>query len=236
MTKIKDLYVKIGDEFKKVSTLEDTKKHKIAKVVSLLVGAFFDIFGIIAVAVWKYLFCSKEENSKYCIRLAIFGMIIKCIICSKILFATNLPFFAKHKQATKQTYQHDVEMPFFDDDFFNFNLDIDKEIDRMNQRFNRMHMAFNNAMKEQEKEMQKNKTLQSKDTNVRKEVKMNNGYETTIVEEKSPNLYSKKVNIRYVGDNKKKENNIKKSDAKRGEQKIKNDSKSKQMPEKKVKK
>ena len=122
------------------------------------------------------------------------------------------------------------------DDFFNFNLDIDREIDRMNQRFNRMHMAFNNAMKEQEKEMQKNKTLQSKDTNVRKEVKMNNGYETTIVEEKSPNLYSKTVNIRYVGDDKKKENNIKKSDTKRGEQKIKNDSKSKQMPEKKVKK
>ena len=224
MTKIKDLYVKIGDEFKKVSTLEDTKKHKIAKVVSLLAGAFFDIFGIIAVAVWKYLFCSKEENSKYCIRLAIFGMIIKCIICSKIVFATNLPFFTKHKQTTKQAYQYDVEAPFFDD-FFSFNLDLDKEIDRMNQRFYRMHTAFNNAMKEQEKEMQKNKTLQSKDTNVRKEVKVNNGYETTIVEEKSPNLYSKTVNIRYVGDNKKKENNIKK-----------NDSKSKQMPEKKVKK
>ena len=120
MTKIKDLYVKIGDEFKKVSTLEDTKKHKIAKVVSLLAGAFFDIFGIIAVAVWKYLFCSKEENSKYCIRLAIFGMIIKCIICSKILFATNLPFFTKQKQATKQAYQYDVEAPFFDDDFFSF--------------------------------------------------------------------------------------------------------------------
>ena len=225
MTKIKDLYVKIGNEFKKVSTLEDTKKHKIAKIVSLLVGAIFDIFGIIAVAVWKYLFCSKEENSKYCIRLAIFGMIIKCIICSKIVFATNLPFFTKHKQATKQAYQYDVEAPFFDDDFFSFNLDLDKEIDRMNQRFHRMHMAFNNAMKKKKKEIQKNKTLQSKDTNVRKEVKMNNGYETTIVEEKSPNLYSKTVNIRYVGDNKKKENNIKK-----------NDSKSKQMPEKKVKK
>ena len=209
MTKIKDLYVKIGDKFAKVKAWEDGKKHKAAKIISFFVGAFFDLFGVIIVAIWKYLFCSKEENSKYCVRLSIFGMILKCIIFTKLLFATSLPFFANAESNVNKGHKYYLEEPFSDDDFFNFSFNVGHEIDKMHKRFERQNEMMNAMFREHEKEMKKIEERESKNINFKKEVKTDNGYETTTVEKTGPNIYSKSVNIRYVGNGKNsvKENN-----------------------------
>ena len=97
MSKVKDFFlnvkVKIKDGILEIKNCEDNKKHKIAKILSFFVGAIFSFCGVIAVAIWKYLFCNKEENSKYCIRLAIFGMIVRLIVCIKLFSSSFTPLF-----------------------------------------------------------------------------------------------------------------------------------------------
>lgn len=212
MTNFKNLYMKIKEKFARVSMLEDTKKHKMAKIISFLLGTFFDLFGVLLVAIWKYLFCNKEENSRYCIRLSMFGMILKFLVCSKMLFTTNLPFFTEKKQNVRKIQQHGTTESLFDDDFFTFSIDIDKEINKINQRFQKMNEIFDRAMAEQEKEMQQITSRENKDSNVKKEVKIENGYKTTTLEKTSPRSYTKSVSIRYVGNNGDVENDKPKKD------------------------
>ena len=97
MSKVKDFFlnikVKIKDKMLEVKNYEDQKKNKIAKILSFVVGAVFSFCGVIAVAIWKYLFCNKEENSKYCIRLSAFGMIVRWIVCIKLFSSSFSPLF-----------------------------------------------------------------------------------------------------------------------------------------------
>ena len=189
-----------------IKNLDDKKKHKIAKIISFSIGAIFDIIGVIIVAVWKYLFCGKEENSKYCIRLSIFGMIVKYIICAKLMFSSMFPTL---DYSTKILYNNNnnnkkIEKPFFveqsfEDDFFDF--DFNREIYKMNKAFKK-HKAFidkmfQNQVNELEKFDKKDENL-----NVKKDVKVENGFETTTVEKTGPNSYYKDVKIKYIGDKK----------------------------------
>lgn len=207
--------------FKKVKNLEDQKKHKIAKILSFAIGACFDFLGIIFVAIWKYLFCDKEENSKYCIRLSIFGMIVKCIICAKLF--SFMPTFISSKieadlQKPLSLHKHiNQEEPFFvesfvDDDVFNFDFNIDKEIKKINDSFKKQNALMNKAFKQLRNEIDKNEKKEEKKINVKKNVKRENGFETTTIEKTGPQFYQKNVNIRYVGD--KKQNDKKKLKAK----------------------
>ena len=97
MSKVKDFLlnvkVKMNDKMLEIKNYEDKKKHKMAKILSFFVGAIFSFCGVIAVAIWKYLFCGKEENSKYCIRVSVFGMIVRWIVCAKLLALNFSPLF-----------------------------------------------------------------------------------------------------------------------------------------------
>ena len=206
-----------------IKNLDDKKKHKIAKIVSFFVGVFFNILGIISVAIWKYLICNKDENSKYCIRLSIFGMIVKCVIFAHFILTEpsflkpNIKYYIKTSNNSSfpkiQKKQNIKEEPFFiessfDDDFFNFSFDMDKEFKKMNKIFKKNKAIVDSFFYDNEEEnYKKNKEK----INVKKEVKTKNGFETTTIEKTGPNSYQKSVNIVYVGD-KKKDNkkNIKK--------------------------
>ena len=231
--------------FKKIENLEDTKKHKIAKIISFVVGACFDFLGIVAVAIWKYLFCSKEQNSKYCIRLSIFGMIVKYIVFAKLLFSFTLPVFAKkietyynkpysfsnyetpnnykiNNKKTKYSYKIPYEEePFFlesfNDDIFDFSFDMDRELKKINESFKKQTAIMNKIIKEQQDEIDKINAQKEKKLNIKKDVKTENGYETTTIEKTGPNIYQKSVNVRYVGNNK----NVAKENSKKKEKSYK---------------
>ena len=147
---------------KSVFAISDKKKHKIAKIISFLVGAYFNFIGIICVIVWKYLFCDKEENSKYCVRLSILGFVVKCIICTKFAFYTlfsplqletkEVNNFIKnniHKQ--NNVLDTNTDTIFVDDDFFNFNLSkINNDIKNIHEEFFKKQRKMFEEAKNQE--------------------------------------------------------------------------------------
>ena len=233
---------------KSVFVISDKKKHKIAKIISFLVGAYFNFIGIICVIVWKYLFCDKEENSKYCVRLSILGFIVKCIICAKFAFYTlfsplqletkEVNNFIKnniHKQ--NNVLNTNTDTIFVDDDFFNFNLSkINNDIKNIHEEFFKKQRKIIEEAKNQQirshlyqyqqnlkdeildKELENNlhKFIQQdvyddyngnnkkedlKNIHIKKNVKIENGYQTTTIEKIGPNFHQKNVYIEYVGDN-----------------------------------
>lgn len=85
---VSKIFLKIKDGW------HETNKVRVVRLLAFCVGFVFNIAGIIAVAVFKYIFCSDEKRCKYCIRLSIFGMITEVIVCTKFLFSTSfVPVF-----------------------------------------------------------------------------------------------------------------------------------------------
>ena len=183
--------------------------NKTAKIISFFVGFFFNIIGIIAVAVWKLIFSKDEKKNKYCIRLSILGLITKVVIFSKIfsfLLFSNLftdGNWGDKGKGWKYSNHRPAKISVFDD--------FDREFARMHKRMNRIFEEqqkvfddmFDGATKEQialEKEMKNIEEKHNKDVQIKKEVKNENGFETTTIEKTSPNSYSQHTTIKYVGE------------------------------------
>ena len=210
-----------------VSIKENWNENKTAKAVKILcffVGFFFNIIGIICVAVWKYIF-SNPEKSKYCIRMAFLGMVAEIVLCAKIFTYVLFPSFSSNinraiadeikapKIERMHKYKPVHHVGFYFDDFF------DKEFERMHRAFEEQQAIFDEMFYENRKEMDRiakkmDKEFSGKDVQVKKEVKNENGFETKTIEKTSPNGYSQHISIRYVGDDKNNKNSNKKSNSK----------------------
>lgn len=182
--------------------------NKTAKIISFFVGFFFNIIGVIAVAVWKLIFSKDEKKNKYCIRLSILGFITKLLIfskiCSFLLFSNIFPNdFGNKSKTIKHIYHRPVHISVFDD--------FGREFGRMHRRMNKMFEEqqrifddmFDESIEEQkimEKEFDRLEKAKPQDVQVKKEVKNENGFETTTIEKTTPNSYSQHTTIKYVGD------------------------------------
>ena len=218
MNKIKSFFSKVYNIAK--------ESNKTARILSFCIGFCFNFLGIIFVAVWKLIFSKDEVKNKYCIRLSILGFITKVIVCSKIfslLVFSNLftnDNFSDTNKNIKHRYHKPVHISVFND--------FDKEFGRMHRRMNRMFEEqqrifdemFNDSIEEQqmiEREFDKLEKSNPQDVKVKKEVKNENGFETTTIEKTSPNAYSQQTTIKYVGgnDKQKQENFNNKQDIKK---------------------
>ena len=218
----------------KISNFYETAKesNKTARIISFFAGFIFNILGIIAVAVWKLIFSKSEEKNKYCIRLSILGLITKIIIFSKFLsflFLSNIfddkgfNHHFKHKPVV-----HSIAFGDFDREFARMHRRMNRVFEEQQKVFDEM---FNDAVEEQvafENEIKKIEKEDPKDVKVNKEVKNENGFETTTIEKTSPNSYQQHTTIKYVGDNTKNskkddknKNNIKKQDKRKTKNKDK---------------
>jgi len=197
-----------------VGIKENWNENKTAKAVKILcffVGFFFNIIGIICVAVWKYIF-SNPEKSKYCIRMAFLGMVAEIVLCAKIFTYVLFPSFSSNinraiadeikapKIERMHKYKPVHHVGFYFDDFF------DKEFERMHRAFEEQQAMFDRMFSDHEQEMKRiEKEMENKhnnkDINIKKEIKTENGFETKTIEKTGPNSYSQHVSIRYVGDN-----------------------------------
>ena len=201
MSKFGNFFSKSIDKVKKIRTNDwpDERVNKWAKIASFFTGFIFNLLGIIAVAVWKYIFCNNENKSKYCVRIAILGMVAELILCAKFFtFSTFGPSF-KHffKPEPKPVYIEDI-----------FN----SEMRRMNDVFEASRREFDRAMKYHEEEMNKmiaeqakmaqaakeGKNVEvSKDGKVVKKVEnKNKRYKETTIE-KTPSGFKKVVKEEY---------------------------------------
>ena len=202
MSKVKSFFVNVYNVLK--------NSNKTAKIASFFVGFCFNFLGIIFVAVWKLIFSKDEVKNKYCIRLSILGFITKVLICSKIflfllfsnLFTDN--GFGDKGKMIKHRHYKPVHISVFND--------FDKEFGRMHRRMNRMFEEqqrifdemFNDSIEQQkmfDSEFDKIEKSNPQDVKVKKEVKNENGFETTTIEKTSPNAYSQHTTIKYVGEN-----------------------------------
>ena len=79
MSKFGNFFSKSIDKVKKIRTNDwpDERVNKWAKIASFFTGFIFNLLGIIAVAVWKYIFCNNENKSKYCVRIAAWSRITR---------------------------------------------------------------------------------------------------------------------------------------------------------------
>ena len=211
----------------KISNFYETAKesNKTARIISFFAGFIFNILGIIAVAVWKLIFSKSEEKNKYCIRLSILGLITKIIIFSKFLsflFLSNMfddKGFKHHHHKPRPAIYRSFGFDEFDREFARMHRRMNRVFEEQQKVFDEM---FNDAIEEQvafENEIKKIEKEKPKDVKVNKEVKNENGFETTTIEKTSPNSYQQHTTIKYVGDNTKNskkddknKNNIKKQD------------------------
>ena len=193
MSKFGNFFSKSLDKVKKIRTNDwpDERVDKWAKIASFFTGFIFNLLGIIAVAVWKYIFCNNENKSKYCVRIAILGMVAEIVLFAKFFaFSTFGPSF-KHffKPEPKPVYIEDI-----------FN----SEMRRMNDVFEASRREFDRAMKAQEEEFNKIMADQAKavaniekgDNKVKKVEKKRNGYKETTIE-KTPGGFKKVVKEEY---------------------------------------
>ena len=201
MSKFGNFFSKSIDKVKKFRTNDwpDERVNKWAKIASFFTGFIFNILGIIAVAAWKYIFCNNENKSKYCVRIAILGMIAELILCAKFFafstFGPSLKYFFKPEPK-----------PVYIEDIFN------SEMRRMNDVFEASRREFDKAMKYHEEEMNKMIAEQAKiakdakegknvevlkDGNVVKKVEnKNKRYKETTIE-KTPGGFKKVVKEEY---------------------------------------
>ena len=103
MSKFGNFFSKSIDKVKKIRTNDwpDERVNKWAKIASFFTGFIFNLLGIIAVAVWKYIFCNNENKSKYCVRIAILGMVAEIVLFAKFFaFSSNrhLPIRRKRRE------------------------------------------------------------------------------------------------------------------------------------------
>ena len=201
MSKFGNFFNKSIDKVKKIRTNDwpDERVNKWAKIASFFTGFIFNLLGIIAVAVWKYVFCNNENKSKYCVRIAILGMIAEVVLFAKFFafstFGPSLKYFFKPEPK-----------PVYIEDIFN------SEMRRMNDVFEASRREFDRAMKYHEEEMNKmiaeqakmaqaakdGKNVEvSKDGKVVKKVEnKNKRYKKTTIE-KTPGGFRKVVKEEY---------------------------------------
>lgn len=212
MSKFSKFFSKSIDKVKKFRTNDwpDERVNKWAKIASFFTGFIFNLLGIIAVAVWKYIFCNNENKSKYCVRIAILGMIAEVVLFAKFFaFSTFWPRFGDNFFGTYNgvRYKQPIK-PIFIDDIF------DGEMERMNKVFEASRREFDKAMKAQEEEFNKmiaeqaqmaqvakdGKNVEvSKDGKVVKKVEnKNKRYKETTIE-KTPGGFKKVVKEEYHG-------------------------------------
>ncbi len=188
MAKVKNIFLNVTGKLK--------EQNRIAKIICFFVGFFFNIVGIVCVLIWKYVFCSNNEKTKYCTRVSILGMIANLIICGKFFSFLFFNNFNKEVKNFNKHYPAVVNSNFFGiDDFF------EREMIKMNNAFEENQRMMDKMFSESEKNINdKNK--------IKKEVKnLGNGYQETIIETSTPNSYKKVVKTEYVGKNE--QNNIK---------------------------
>ena len=213
MSKFGNFFSKSIDKVKKIRTNDwpDERVNKWAKIASFFTGFIFNLLGIIAVAVWKYIFCNNENKSKYCVRIAILGMVAELICFCKFAPMTMFsnPVFGDHfiGKYTRVRDRHPrPAQPVFVDDVFN------AEMRRMNDVFEASRREFDRVMKHHEEEMNKMMAEQakmaqaakegknvevSKDGKVVKKVEnRNKRYKETTIE-KTPGGFKKVVKEEY---------------------------------------
>ena len=187
MAKVKEFFSNIKDNW------NENKTSKLVKILSFVCGLLFGIVGIILVAIWKYIFSNNEEVNKHCIKLSIIGAIAKLIIMTKLcavhMFGFGFPFNDLEKQNfyhPKHHYTKQIDK----DDFFDINF---REMERdMEQAFRQQERIFNSFFRNFERQF--NNGVKPKDIKRTEKVSVDkDGYQTTKIEEKSPNSYKKVV-------------------------------------------
>ena len=192
MSKVKSAILKVGSKLK--------EQNRASKIVCFFIGFFFNLLGIICVAIWKYIFCNNSEKTKYCTRASMLGMLTNLIVCCKIFsFIMFHPFNKKDLKPVKYPVNITDNSVFFEDFF-------DREMMRMNKIIENQYKMFDKAFLEQEKEFekyQKQNSGKKEDKNIRKEIRNDkNGYQETIIEKTSPNSYEKIIKKEYIGNKK----------------------------------
>ena len=214
MSKVKSAILKVGSKLK--------EQNRVSKIVCFFIGFFFNLLGIICVAIWKYIFCNNSEKTKYCTRASMLGMLTNLIVCCKIFsFIMFHPFNKKDLKPVKHPVNITDNSVFFEDFF-------DREMMRMNKIIENQYKMFDKAFLEQEKEFekyQKQNSGKKEDKNIRKEIRNDkNGYQETIIEKTSPNSYEKIIKKEYIGN--KKENKQQKDSKSKNNKNIQNSKKS----------
>ena len=214
MSKVKSAILKVGSKLK--------EQNRVSKIVCFFIGFFFNLLGIICVAIWKYIFCNNSEKTKYCTRASMLGMLTNLIVCCKIFsFIMFHPFNKKDLKPVKYPVNITDNSVFFEDFF-------DREMMRMNKIIENQYRMFDKAFLEQEKEFekyQKQNSGKKEDKNIRKEIRNDkNGYQETIIEKTSPNSYEKIIKKEYIGN--KKENKQQKDSKSKNNKNIQNSKKS----------
>jgi len=220
MSKIKDFFTDV-----KLNWNEE-KTARTLRIVSFFVGLCFNVIGIICIAIWKYVFCNNSEKTKHCIKIAILGWITGGIVCIKLFL--HDPYYFMEKQIKKIYKKSPTKIEkVYTDAYF------DNEIEQMNRNFEKQRRVFNRffdaMIEENTKQIQeeqrimmnevKNKNVveeqviedeSKQNKTIKKVIDHKNGYETTVIEEKSPNSSYKIVTTEYVGDRNKAKGEYKK--------------------------
>lgn len=182
MVKVKNAFLSVSGKLK--------EQNRIAKIICFFVGFCFNILGIVCVLIWKYVFCSNSEKTKYCTRVSILGMVANWIIFCK--FFSFLLFNNFNKEVKNFNKHNPVVM---NSNFFGIDDFFEREMIRMNNVFEENQRMMNKMFIESEKNI-------NDKGNVRKEVNdLGNGYQETIIESSTPNSYKKVVKTEYVGKN-----------------------------------
>ena len=219
MNKIKSFILNIKTNW------TEEKTAKSFKITSFFIGFFFNILGIIFVALLKYIVFTDEKKNKYCIRLAVLGFIAETMICTKLFSFWLLKQFNADELASKQYKPTKIEKTYkqkpnkikqiYVDDFFEKEMyEMNKMFARQQQMFNEMFENFDKnidteiAMLEAEKKNDKNKNI--KETIIDD----GNGYTKKTIEKRTPNSYKKVIKSSYTNYNKNNKN-IKKNNQNR---------------------
>ena len=220
MTKVKEFFSNIKDNW------NENKTSKLVKILSFVCGLLFGIVGIILVAIWKYIFSNNEEVNKHCIKLSIIGAIAKLIIMTKLcaihMFGFGFPFNNFNKSVAYKPMAR-IATPIEGDDFFDMSF---KEMEyNMKKAFEQQERIFNSFFRNFERQF--NNGVKPKDIKRTEKVSVDkDGYQTTKIEEKSPNSYKKVViKEKYFGDKK----NDKKFNDSKNNKKNNNKSEKKEM-------
>ena len=139
---MKNFFNKILEFFKRIIScingLEENTKSRIVKIICFFCGLFFSVVGVFVVAIWKWIFSSKDEKNKYCIRLALLGFLLKILFFShSLLFGAYYPNMHNFNKAFfGKKYDKNLNKSLENDFFEDFNdFEINDNFDEFKDNF-----------------------------------------------------------------------------------------------------